>query len=44
MKSNLTKFSKKVHCGGVMSFDFGPNPIYKEFIDFVNKINVLKPA
>ena len=44
MNNDLTKFSKKVHCGGVMSFDFGSSPIYKEFIDFVNKIDVLKPA
>ena len=44
MKNNLTKFSKKVHCAGVMSFDFGSDPIYKEFSDFIDKINVLVPA
>ena len=40
----MEKHSSKFHCAGVMSFDFGDDPIYKEFIDFITSIDVLKPA
>ena len=38
------KYSSKFHCAGVMSFDFGDDPIYKEFTEFISGLDVLKPA
>ena len=32
------------HCAGIMSFDFGPNPIYQELIELVEGANRLTPA